>query len=108
MYCRTCGKEVLDEAVVCIHCGCMLNTNTNTNTEQNKKTNVATVLGILGIVFAWLFALIGHILSITGIIIGIKEYRKTGKTTGLVLSIVGEIFSLFSSFLGIIFALGIF
>ena len=22
MFCRKCGKEIMDEAVICIHCGC--------------------------------------------------------------------------------------
>ena len=32
MFCSKCGKEVNDEAVVCVHCGCAI---------ENKKTSVA-------------------------------------------------------------------
>ena len=48
MYCRNCGKEIDDKAVICIHCGVatkdsdsqqpvihIVNNNTNTNTNQN-------------------------------------------------------------------------
>ncbi len=33
MYCSNCGKEVNDQAVVCIHCGCAI---------ENKKTSLAS------------------------------------------------------------------
>ena len=95
MYCPVCGKEISDEAVVCTGCGCMVQdqnrSNETTINETSKKSNVSLILGLVGIVFAWLFALVGHITSIIGIIIGIKEYKQTGKMTGLTVSIIGEI-----------------
>ena len=33
MFCKNCGKEILDEAVICIHCGC----------STQEKTAVANV-----------------------------------------------------------------
>lgn len=35
MFCRKCGKEVLDEAVVCPHCGCQIS---DTNKPQSNAT----------------------------------------------------------------------
>ncbi len=32
MYCSKCGKEINDEAVVCVHCGCAV---------ENKKASAA-------------------------------------------------------------------
>ena len=32
MYCSKCGKEIDNEAVVCVHCGCP-----TSNFEKNKK-----------------------------------------------------------------------
>ena len=26
-YCSKCGHELLDEAIVCVHCGCMIRNN---------------------------------------------------------------------------------
>ena len=104
MYCSVCGKEILDEAIICPGCGCMVkHTNTkhiDSTTEKIKKTQTSLILGIIGLVFAWLFALVGHITSIIGIVIGIKEYKETEKMTGLVLSIIGEVCSIFSSIIG--------
>ena len=102
-FCQHCGKEIMDEAVVCTGCGCAVNhssVNQSTSTKAEKKTSVSLFLGIIGIVFAWLFALVGHITSIIGIILGIKEYKETEKMTGLVISIIGEVCSIFSSIIG--------
>ena len=34
MFCRECGKEINDKAVVCVYCGCATG-----NKEQNSNTN---------------------------------------------------------------------
>ena len=34
MFCSKCGKEIHDEAVVCVHCGCP-----TANYQQNVKNN---------------------------------------------------------------------
>ena len=104
-YCSKCGKEIMDDAVVCVHCGCMVTDansaqTTSVSNTTEKKFQVSIIFGIVGIVFAWLFALIGHISSIIGIIIGIKEYKATEKMTGLSLSIIGEVCSIISSIIG--------
>lgn len=50
MFCSKCGKEIDDEAVVCVHCGCATK-NTVTN-QPNKSMLVAILLwfffGMLG------------------------------------------------------------
>ncbi len=38
MFCNKCGKEVNNEAVVCVHCGCSIEDST-TNIKSNKKNN---------------------------------------------------------------------
>lgn len=58
MYCKHCGKEVNDNAVVCIHCGCSLQEknilNNNGITESGSKTTLglllAFFLGLLGLI----------------------------------------------------------
>lgn len=97
MYYTVCGKEINDDAVICTGCGCMVKGKNVSNNEQKQKPeNQASVfLGIAGIIFAWLFALIGHITSVIGIVLGIKEYKENEKITGLTLSIIGEVCSIF-------------
>jgi hypothetical protein len=36
MFCQKCGKEIMDEAVVCIHCGCATS---KSNTGSSAPTN---------------------------------------------------------------------
>lgn len=35
MYCKECGKEINDKAVVCIHCGCAVG-DSNNNSQNNQ------------------------------------------------------------------------
>lgn len=99
-YCVHCGNEVADDAVVCMKCGCALSVQKTDTVETKKKSPASLILGILGIVFAWFFALAGHVLSIVGIVLGIKEYKANGNMSGLVVSIVGEVCAIISSIIG--------
>jgi len=108
-YCTRCGAEVHENAVICMNCGCAIqncqsnvNSSTHVNNIPDNKTQISIILGTVGIVAAWLFALVGHVTSIIGIVIGIKEYRQTDKISGLTLSIVGEACSILSSIIGAI------
>lgn len=49
-YCTHCGKEIEDEAVVCVHCGCATNDN-KAKPQNNSLGKVALVFMILGCVF---------------------------------------------------------
>lgn len=42
MFCSTCGKEIHDDAVVCVHCGCV--TKNNETITKSEKTFTATLL----------------------------------------------------------------
>src|SRR5574344_1839228 len=41
MFCSKCGKEINDEAVVCIHCGCAVSQN---NANEEEKSWIVTLL----------------------------------------------------------------
>lgn len=65
MYCRNCGKEIDDKAVICIHCGCavMENQTPQMNPEYAQpKTGMGILLGLL--------------LGLIGLIIGIAIYPE--------------------------------
>lgn len=103
MYCTNCGKEIMENAVVCINCGCMVeNKKKNEIAYENKDSNISIILGTCGIVLAWILAILGHAVSIVGIIMGSNEYKKTGKTAGLILSVIGEVCSVISSVIGVL------
>lgn len=109
MYCNSCGKEIMSEAVICPHCGCTVNGKILMNSDNKKenKSYVSIILGILGGIFAWIFALIGHVLSIIGIIFAIKEYKKNKTIVGLIICIIGEMCSITSSIIGVLIVNGI-
>ena len=45
MFCKKCGKEILDDAVICVHCGCSTQEKTAVvNTNDAPSTGMA-VLG---------------------------------------------------------------
>lgn len=39
MYCRKCGNEIMDEAVICPKCGCLTGTQPLPTTQPNSSTN---------------------------------------------------------------------
>ena len=51
-YCNKCGKEVNDEAVVCIHCGCSIRKPT-TNIKSNSH-NVAIRDNLILVSIIWM------------------------------------------------------
>ena len=115
-YCSHCGAEVSDEAVICMKCGCAIKSapkpaNQEASNLQDTKSNslmvAAIVLGIVGIVVSWVFALIGHIASIVAIVLGIVALKKIGKPTGLILGIIGELCSIISSVIGVVLMSGV-
>lgn len=111
--CPQCGAPAQENEVKCTYCGADFVPGEapaqpympvqQPPMPAAKKTSVSLILGIVGIVMAWLFALVGHVSSIVGIVLGIKEYKETGKSTGLVVSIVGEVCAIISSIIGAVF-----
>ena len=107
MKCPMCDTSDLKEDngyYVCQICGHKIPKEASATPKSNtaSKTSMALVLGILGIIFAWLFAIVGHAVSIIGIVIGLKEKNETSKTTGLTISIIGEVCAVISSLIGIV------
>ena len=89
-YCTYCGRELLDEAVVCVGCGCAVNRQTNEITNnisllntlsQRLNTNgiiwlVIGILQILGGLFINWFLLIVGVLNIISSIQDMQYSKK--------------------------------
>ena len=56
-YCSHCGNQILDEAVICVHCGCSTDGRIQSRTSQSDNTleTVIKVFLIIGCVsFGWM------------------------------------------------------
>lgn len=83
MFCKHCGAEIDDKAVICVHCGVAtdnLNANPVNNTTNNNPGAPAKKLNVL--------ALVGLIVSAVGMI-GLNYFMLLPAIAGLVLSIIG-------------------
>lgn len=86
-YCPQCGKQVVDEAVVCVGCGCAL----NKNWANGRQDSAGFGWGFLG----FLFPIVGLVLYL----VWKDERPKRAKSIGIgaivgcVLSLIGSIFA---------------
>lgn len=87
MFCKKCGKEILDDAVICVHCGC----STQGNNAAVVNTNDAPSTGM---------AVLGFFIPIVGLILWLvnKENKPLmaksagkGALIGFIVSIVFSI-----------------
>ena len=63
MYCKNCGREISDNAVVCPHCGVQVGTiKSTTGTVSEDKNSIA----VAGFILSFFIALAGLICSIIG------------------------------------------
>ena len=80
-YCSKCGRELLDEAVVCPGCGCMCE-GSPLNTQAPTKENA--VYAVLALVFGLLGGWLGLVFGI----IGLKQYKEQSNRSMCIVGIV--------------------
>ena len=64
-YCKKCGKELRDEAVICVGCGCSVSETSSSNRHSAAASENPT-LAIMSLIFAFIMPPIGCILGIIG------------------------------------------
>ena len=110
MFCSKCGKEINTNAMICVHCGCLLDGYTleqlNNPTVQSpvgqvpvekKKSNVCAIVGfVLSLVgfflgyYLYVVLIAGLVLSIVGLVQSKKLENGNGLAiAGLIISAVG-------------------
>ena len=60
MFCKNCGKEISNDAVICIYCGCATGKEVANSDHNEPKTGMGILLGLL--------------LGLLGLIIGLVMY----------------------------------
>lgn len=94
-YCKHCGKEIDDKAVVCIYCGCATNdTEVSSGNVQHSKSsdnnsNMMSVVGLVISCVSLIVALFGTV-AIGGIIVStiglVKSKQKNGAGKGMAIA----------------------
>lgn len=83
MYCKYCGKEIYDDAVICIHCG------RNTSFKQLQKWMPGVYI---------LLILAALLIPLSGLLVGLlnidKASKKEQSSTLIVISLVNIFISI--------------
>src|SRR5690554_1624521 len=112
-YCSKCGNELVDDAVICTKCGCMVETKrtvevksekkevNNSQNSSNANAIFSLIMGIISIIFAticiwsfvqvYFFTLFVLLTSILGLYFGIKSRLELGKGMSLAAIILASI-----------------
>lgn len=61
-YCKSCGKELADDAVLCTGCGCATD-EFYAQQPTAKKSGEMSTMALLGFIFSFLNCIVGLILS---------------------------------------------
>ena len=95
MFCENCGTRLASDEKYCPNCGNEIKKNnivtSQSKTESNGKKTASIVLGIISLagIFFVVFSPISLILSLIGLIIGIKAHKETSNVAGIVLNAIG-------------------
>lgn len=83
-YCSKCGKELMDEAVICVGCGCAVETDNKANAKSadysklmafTSEANGIFVFGILSLALSLGIGLIFQIINM----VKVSKYRVKGQ-----------------------------
>ena len=96
MYCQECGFTLTGSEKYCPNCGCKLNqvyasfSNEIDRTTENNRT-ASLVLGIVSLctIFIGIFAPIGLILALIGLVLAIKVNKKMPNTPSIIINAIG-------------------
>lgn len=88
MYCKHCGKEINDNAIVCPNCGVATDNMAKATPVPAQKNTMALV----GFILSFFMPLVGLILSVLGYKNAQKpEYSGDGKSMALAGIIIGAV-----------------
>ncbi len=77
MFCRTCGKEVNDNAIVCPNCGCLIDETSVIKSEEKPQKNG---MAVAGFVCSFFMPILGWVFGGIGLS---RAKKRNGKGKGL-------------------------
>ncbi|MBQ9265600.1 MAG: zinc-ribbon domain-containing protein [Bacilli bacterium] len=98
MFCSNCGKEISNKDKYCPYCGCEISQNEKDGSESSdlqqkevmqtpeQEKRVDKTVGVLSLVFAFVFPLVGLIISICGLVKYKDKENKSLCMAGLIIS----------------------
>lgn len=87
MFCKNCGKEVLEKAVVCLSCGGIVNEVFLVSPKEKDNYQEWSLSAFIG------YLILGVLLPFVGFIIGIVGITKEAKRTQGIYILVASIVS---------------
>ena len=89
MFCPKCGKQIHDDAVVCIGCGCQVPRKSEVKEQTEKKPKKeSNSTANCALLFAFLFPIVGLIMGIVGCVKYQTQEYKTRSIIAIVVSVV--------------------
>ncbi len=82
-FCRKCGKEINDDAVMCVHCGCATEKAARTSTNQNPDYDPYSGADFVEVLLSVLIPLAGIIMYFVK-----KDTRPKAAKTCLLVGII--------------------
>ena len=89
--CKSCGKELADEAVICTGCGCATDEYYAQQQPVSKSGDSMSTMALLGFIFSFIQSLVGLILSCVAYKTAVRENDEKSKTyskAGIIISSV--------------------
>lgn len=94
MFCKECGKEINDKAVMCPHCGCATGANAKNNQTSSEKSSKSRFMYIILIFLFGCFGINNFYIGRTKR--GLTELILSCTLIGLLVSIPMAIYDLFA------------
>ena len=109
-YCKSGGKELADDAVICTGCGCATD-DYYAKQSSAKKSDEMSTMALLGFIFSFISPIVGLILSCIAHKTAVAEddqKRKTFSKAGIIISSVALGVSVVTGLIvGIVYGIGL-
>lgn len=87
-FCQKCGSRLVDDAVICTHCGCIANGTSFAQATIVNLSEESSTLSTLALVFAFLIPIVGLIMGIIGVATYKSNAYRSKSISAIITSIV--------------------